>query len=80
MIMINISTHMFVDNQWLQFDIGPPTLITGLMTKGRGESGKRQWVSRFRISHSNDTTIWYFYKDAANQEIKVYLFLFQLYM
>jgi len=61
----------FADNQWLQFDVGPPTLVTGLVTKGRGELGKRQWVSRFRVSHSNDTTLWYFYKDSVNQEIKV---------
>lgn len=51
-------------NQWLQIDVGPPTLITGVMTKGRGDSKKKHWVTRFKISYSNDTQRWYQYKDA----------------
>jgi len=57
-------------NQWLQFDVGPPTVITGLITKGRGDSQKRHWVTRFRLSYSNDSNVWYFYKDASHLDIK----------
>ena len=52
------------------FDVGPPTLVTGIVTKGRGDS-RKQWVTRFRISYSNDTSIWYFYKDASHLDAKV---------
>jgi len=58
------------NNQWLQVDIGPPALVTGLVTKGRGEAGKQHWVTRFRVSYSNDTTTWHFYTDSSYQEIK----------
>lgn len=58
-------------NQWLQFDIGPPTLITGLITKGRGDTGKKHWVTRYKVSYSNDSQIWYYYKDASHLEPKV---------
>lgn len=58
------------NNQWLQFDVGPPTLITGFMTKGRGEAGRRQWVSRYRLSYSNDSAIWFFYKDSTQSDAK----------
>ena len=54
------------------FDVGPPTLVTGIVTKGRGDS-RKQWVTRFRISYSNDTNIWYFYKDASHLDPKVFI-------
>src|SRR6218665_3232052 len=50
-------------DQWMKFDIGPPTLVTGLVTKGRGEDNKKHWVTRFRISFSNDSRTWHFYRE-----------------
>ena len=58
-------------DQWLQFDVGPPTLITGVVTRGRGDGSRRQWVSRFLVSYSNDTAVWYYYKDASQLEVQV---------
>jgi len=55
----------------MQFDVGPPTLVTGLVTKGRGDGGKKHWVTRFRISYSNDTKVWFYYKDASHLDVKV---------
>ncbi|XP_018651917.1 putative dock [Schistosoma mansoni] len=51
--------------QWLQIDVGPPTLITGVILKSRGDVKNSQYVTRFKLSYSNDTRLWYFYKDAA---------------
>jgi len=65
---------LFAVNQWLQFDIGPPTLVTGLITKGRGDTGKKHWVTRYRLSYSNDSQIWYFYKDASHLDPKVSIY------
>ena len=62
---------MSAAHQWLQFDIGPPSLVTGVVTRGRGDSKRRQWVKRFLVSYSNDTSVWYFYKDASHLDIKV---------
>lgn len=62
-------------HQWLQFDVGPPSLVTGAVTRGRGDSRRRQWVTRYLISYSNDTSVWYFYKDASHLDIKVCLSL-----
>ncbi len=64
---------LFTANQWLQFDVGPPTLITGLMTKGRGDTRRKHWVTRFRLSYSNDSRVWYYYKDASHLDPKVRL-------
>lgn len=61
----------FPATQWLQFDVGPPTLVTGLITKGRGDGKRKQWVTRFRLSFSNDTQVWYYYKDASHLDPKV---------
>jgi lactadherin len=58
-------------NQWLQIDIGPPTLVTGVVTKGRGDGGRKHWVTRFRLSYTNDTAgVWFFYKDANHLDAK----------
>ncbi|TGZ63766.1 hypothetical protein CRM22_006732 [Opisthorchis felineus] len=51
--------------QWLQIDVGPPTQITGVILKGRGDYKRPQYVTRFKLSYSNDTRLWYFYKDAT---------------
>ncbi|KAF5402961.1 Lactadherin [Paragonimus heterotremus] len=52
-------------NQWLQIDVGPPTEITGIILKGRGDNKRPQYVTRFKLSYSNDSRLWYFYKDAT---------------
>ncbi|XP_050409625.1 lactadherin isoform X1 [Patella vulgata] len=57
-------------NQWMQIDVGPPTLITGVISKGRGDTKRKHWVERFKISYSNDTQVWYFYKDAHHLDPK----------
>jgi len=57
------------DHQWLQLDLGPPTLVTGIVTKGRGD--KKNWVTSYSLSYSNDTKIWFYYKDANHLEAKV---------
>lgn len=56
---------------WLQLDIGPPTLVTGVVTKGRGDTGRKQWVTRYRLSYTNDSeSQWHVYKDEVNLEQK----------
>nr|KAG5690666.1 hypothetical protein BaRGS_007637 [Batillaria attramentaria] len=60
------------ESQWLQMDVGPPTLITGVVTKGRGDTRRKHWVERFKISYSNDTRVWYFYKDAHHLDPKLF--------
>jgi len=66
-----IDVVLFAANQWLQVDVGPPTLITGIVTKGRGDGRKNQWVVSYRLSYSNDSHVWYFYKDSSHPKVKV---------
>jgi len=58
------------DKQWLQVDLGPPTLVTGILTRGRGD--KKNWVTSYSLSYSNDTNIWFYYKDANHLEAKTF--------
>jgi hypothetical protein len=51
-------------------------MITGLVTKGRGDSIKNQWVTKYKISYSNDSILWSFYKDANHLEPKVIYYFF----
>ena len=69
--MVNSSYHSLIlaGHQWLQMDLGPPKLINGIVTKGRGD--KKNWVTSYSISYSNDTKIWFYYKDANHLEAKV---------
>lgn len=68
---LNKFKNCFVANQWLQIDIGPPTLITGVVTRGRGDTRRKQWVTRFSLSYSNDSQSWHVYKDVTDLEKKV---------
>ena len=69
-----ICIWLSTGNQWLQLDIGPPTLITAVVTKGRGDTGRKQWVTKYRISYSNDSVDWTFYSDSLSLEKKVCTF------
>lgn len=58
------------EDQWLQFDLGPPTSITGLVTRGQGD--KKRFVTSYTMSYSNDSSLWFFYKDANHLEAKIF--------
>jgi lactadherin len=60
-----------VDDQWIELDVGHPTLITGLVSKGRGDTVKNHWVTKYKLSFSNDSVLWTYYKDANHLEPKV---------
>ena len=40
--------------EWIQVDFGRPRHLTGVITQGRGQIGKLQWVTSFRIAFSDD--------------------------
>jgi len=61
----------YADQQWLQIGLGPPTKITGIATKGREDTGRKQWVSSYSLSYSNDSLIWYYYKETNHLTPKV---------
>ena len=61
----------FVGDQWLQFDVGPASLVTGVVTRGRADTSKRQWVTRYKLAYSNDTRHWVYYNDASHLDSKV---------
>ncbi|CAN7939713.1 unnamed protein product, partial [Ixodes hexagonus] len=50
-------------NQWLQVDLGPPTRVTGVATKGRGDPRRKHWTTAYLLSYSNDSLRWHHYKD-----------------
>ncbi|CAB4064306.1 MFGE8 [Lepeophtheirus salmonis] len=58
------------EKQWLQFDLGPPKLITGLVTKGLGD--RKRYVISYRFSYSNDSFVWYFYQDVKSDKPKTF--------
>ena len=76
---MNYSTKIILNfsflghDQWLQFDLGHPSIVTSLITKGRGDRKHDQWVTKYRVSFSNDTRLWLYYKDKSQIEPKVCL-------
>ena len=60
-----------LEHQWIQWDLGPPHRITGIITKGRGDTRRRHWVQSYTLTYSNDTLVWYTYRDTNHLEAKV---------
>jgi hypothetical protein len=61
-------------NQWIQFDLGPARQITGIITRGHGGwENKRHgsWVTSYSLSWSNDTFLWFSYRDGNHLDPKV---------
>ncbi|VDN09408.1 unnamed protein product [Dibothriocephalus latus] len=59
--------------QWFQLDLGPPTLVTGVVIRSRGDGKWPQYVTHFKVSYSNDSKLWFFYKDAPHMDQHVFL-------
>ena len=57
------------DHQWLQFDLGPATQVTGMVTRGQGD--RKRFVTSYTMAYSNDSVTWYEYKDSNHLEAKV---------
>lgn len=63
------------ENQWLQYDVGPPRQITGIVTRGHGGWEHRRhtaWVTSYTLSYSNDTLVWFSYRDGNHLDPKVF--------
>ncbi|GLH01243.1 Neurexin-4 [Gryllus bimaculatus] len=60
-------------HQWLQFDLGPPILVTGIVTKGRPDTKRLQWVTAYTITYSNDSLVWYTYKESNHLHSKPFV-------
>jgi hypothetical protein len=59
------------EHQWLQFDLGPATQVTGILTKGRADTKRRQWITSYTVSYSNDSVVWFVYTDGNHLGTKV---------
>ncbi|XP_050712876.1 lactadherin-like isoform X1 [Eriocheir sinensis] len=59
------------EHQWLQWDLGPPHLVTGVVTRGRGDTGRNHWVKAYTLTYSNDSKVWFTYKDGNHLDTKV---------
>lgn len=57
--------------QWFQIDLGPPTLVTGVVLRSRADGKWQQFVTLFKLSYSNDSLLWFFYKDGAHLDQRV---------
>ena len=55
--------------QWLQVDLGKYTTVTRIATQGR--SDMRQWVTKYRLQHSEDGVNFHFYKALGQHSAKV---------
>ena len=67
----DVISFIFLGNQWLQFDFGPPRKVTGILTLGRGDGRRKRFVTQYSLSYSNNSVVWHFYKDDNHLDPKV---------
>ena len=56
--------------QWLQFNLGKPTLITAIRTQGRHDYN--QWVTSYKVYFGNDGVRFIPYKKGGRVKVSVY--------
>lgn len=54
--------------QWIQVDIGPPSLVVAVVTKGKGDTKRKYWVTMFGLSFSNTTSKWNGFMDRSKPD------------
>ena len=79
-IFLFFFNHRWRDagDQWIQYDLGPSRQITGVVTRGHGgwESKRHaSWITSYTMSYSNDTLLWFSYRDGNHLDAKVSLSL-----
>lgn len=45
--------------------------MTGVVTRGRGDTGRNHWVKAYTLTYSNDSKVWFTYKDGNHLDTKV---------
>ena len=59
-------------NQWLQVDLGRThTTVTRVATQGRPESGRNQWVTKYKLQYSDDGLNAYYFRKHGQATVKV---------
>lgn len=53
-------------NQYMQIDMGQPTDIVGVVTQGRGNNEREQWVKAYSVAVSDDGASWKDVEGGAN--------------
>ncbi|XP_061750624.1 EGF-like repeat and discoidin I-like domain-containing protein 3 isoform X1 [Nerophis ophidion] len=59
-------------SEWLQVDLESPKKITGIITQGAKDFGNVQFVSAFKVAHSNDGQSWTVLKDETENTDKIF--------
>ncbi|XP_047203090.1 milk fat globule EGF and factor V/VIII domain containing b isoform X4 [Girardinichthys multiradiatus] len=59
-------------SEWLQVDLLAPKKITGIITQGAKDFGSIQFVSSFKVAHSNDGRTWTVLKDESTGKDKIF--------
>lgn len=61
-------------NQWIQIDLsGHRSKVTRVATQGRAETDWSEWVTSYRLQHSNNAITFHYYKELAQTTDKVKL-------
>ena len=58
-------------NQWIQVDLGSPTIVTGVITQGRDCTQWLQRVTKYKVQYSRDGMSWEFIKTANKSSVMV---------
>ncbi|XP_050704568.1 venom prothrombin activator omicarin-C non-catalytic subunit-like [Eriocheir sinensis] len=73
-VVLTASSHKPLrrKHQWLQWDLGPPHLVTGVVTRSRRDTGRNHWVKAYTLTYSNDSKVWLTNKDDNHLDTKQY--------
>ncbi|XP_037110764.1 milk fat globule EGF and factor V/VIII domain containing b isoform X4 [Syngnathus acus] len=59
-------------SEWLQVDLQSPKKLTGIITQGAKDFGTVQFVSAFKVAHSDDGQFWSIVQDETTNSDKIF--------
>ncbi|XP_077423631.1 milk fat globule EGF and factor V/VIII domain containing b isoform X4 [Vanacampus margaritifer] len=59
-------------SEWLQVDLQSPKKLTGIITQGAKDFGSIQFISAFKVAHSDDGQSWSIVKDETTNSDKIF--------
>ena len=62
-------------SKWIQVDLSIITMVTGIISQGRGRAANNQWTTKYNVQRSDNAALWMWVMGVNQQDALVRLML-----
>ena len=58
-------------SKWIQVDLSIITIVSGIISQGRGRAGNIQWTTKYKVQRSDNAALWMWMMNVNQQDAMV---------